>query len=141
MRWREFIHYNFWWKVAAVVLATLIWLTVRFGENGPGGGIFSGVEARHVFDVPVRVLTIASDASRFRVEPDKVEVLLRGDMAALQRIQPSDLEAYVNLADVEDAAALQMRIHVYAPAGLRVEWVRPAKAHIEKIPETGEGRP
>lgn len=140
-RWREFVQYNFGWKVAAVVLSTMIWLTVRFGERGPGTSLFSNTEARTLANIPVRVLTIASDASRFRVAPEKIEVILRGDASALRRIQSGDVEAYVNLADVQEAQSLQMRIHVYAPVGIRVESVQPPNARIEKLPEASEARP
>ena len=130
MPWREIIRYNFGWKVAAFLLATLIWFTVRFGEGSLG---FS--ETRRVQGVPIRVLTPANDASRYRVVPSTAELVLRGEPMVLQRLKPSDLEVYVNLTDVEAAVSLQMRIHVYTPAGVRVDSVQPSNARIEKLPE------
>lgn len=130
MPWREIIRYNFGWKVAAFLLATLIWFTVRFGEGSLG---FS--ETRRVQGVAIRVLTPANDASRYRVVPSTAELVLRGEPMVLQRLKPSDLEVYVNLTDVEAAVSLQMRIHVYTPAGVRVDSVQPSNARIEKLPE------
>jgi hypothetical protein len=134
MPWREVIRHNFGWKVAAFLLATLIWFTVRFGEGN------FGIAETLRMEVPIRVLTAASDPSRYRVVPDRAEVVLRGDPTVLRRTKPSDLEVYVNLADIEAAVSLQMRIHVYAPPGVRVDTLQPSNARIEKLPDSAESK-
>ena len=135
MPWRELIRHNFGWKIAAFLLATLIWFTVRFGEGN------FGIAETLRLEVPIRVLTAASDASQYRVVPDHVEIVLRGDPTTLRRTKPSDLEVYVNLTDVEAAVSLQMRIHVYTPPGVRVDTLQPSNARIEKLQNTNETRP
>ncbi len=141
----ESIQYNFWWKLSAVGLATLIWFTVHFGAGHRTGSVgstnlFSQTQTRRLEEVPVRVLTSVGDSSRFRVMPDKIEVVLRGDANVLRRLQPSDIEAYVNLADVEAAQSLQMRIQLYVPTGVRVDSLQPANAFIEKLSESNDTR-
>lgn len=141
----ESIQHNFWWKLSAVVLATLIWFTVHFGAGNRTGNVgstnlFSQTQTRRLEEVPVRVLTSVGDSSRFRVTPDKIEVVVRGDANVLRRLQTSDIEAYVNLADVEAAQSLQMRIHLYVPSGVRVDSLQPANALIEKLSVSNDTR-
>jgi len=142
----ESIQYNFWWKLSAIGLATLIWFTVHFGASNRTGGLgstnlLSQSQTRRLEEIPIRVLTSVGNSTRFRVLPDKAEVVLRGDANVLRRLQPSDIEAYVNLADVEAAQSLQMRIHIYVPTGVRVDSVQPANARIEKLSATSDTPP
>lgn len=127
MSWRHFLTHNRWQKFFALLLATLIWLTVRQGVDrnaGPAYRTFTGV--------PIRVLTLASDLDQFRVAPAEVTVILRGKPDTLAQHSNRSVEAYVNLADAPAGTGRQASVHVNAE-GAEVVSVSPRDVSIERI--------
>ena len=127
MSLRHFLSHNRWQKSFALLLATLIWFTVRQGvdrNSGPAYRTFAGV--------PIRVLTLASDLDQFRVSPAEVTVMLRGKPDALAQLSTRSVEAYVNLADHVAIPGKSLGVHVNAE-GAEVVSVSPASVSIERI--------
>ena len=130
--WRELLTHNRWQKVFSLLLASLIWLAVR-----PGSGLSLRVEdpglvERPFTDLPITVLTPAADLGRYRVAPDKITLVLRGDPAVIDRLKPAELEVYVNLVEPGPDRFTRI-IHVHAPAGTEVVTVSPAEVQIERL--------
>jgi len=127
MSLRHFLSHNRWQKFFALLLATLIWFTVRQGVDRGLGPAY-----RTVSNVPIRVLTLASDLDQFRVAPAEVTVILRGKPDTLAQHSPRTIEAYVNLADGPLGANRQASVHVNAE-GAEVVSVSPRDVSIERI--------
>lgn len=127
MSLRHFLSHNRWQKLFALLLATLVWFTVRQGvdrNSGPAYRTFVGV--------PIRVLTLASDLDQFRVAPSEVTVMLRGKPDSLAQLTTRSVEAYVNLADPVATPGKALVVHVNAE-GAEVVSVSPATVSIERI--------
>jgi YbbR domain-containing protein len=135
MNWRDFFVTNRWQKLFSLVLATLIWLTVRSGIELAPLIEDLGHDARQFERLPITVLTSATDLGHYRVEPERVTVVLRGDRLLLEQVQAAQLEVYVNL--VEATGKLGTRpVHVYAPSGTEVVTVQPREVLVERLPDS-----
>lgn len=136
---RDFFVTNRWQKLFALVLAVLIWLAVRAGVSlNPVEEVGHGT--RQFDRLPLTVLTTSTDLGRYRLEPEHVTIILRGDPAILQNIRAGEIEAFVNLT--ENTPMGTRLIHVYPPEGTELISVRPEEVLVERLPaaETGEVR-
>lgn len=133
MIWRTFFRENRWQKLFSIGLALLIWFTVRSTE---GLGLTQpAVGQRRTFeDVPITVLTSAADLGRYRVEPETVQVQLRGDREVLEHLTLSEVEAYVNLIDLRTTPQT-ISLHVNSPPGTALVAVNPIKVLVERLTE------
>lgn len=128
-----FFRENRWQKIFSIGMALMIWLTVRSTEGLRIANAMSGPS--RVFDtVPVAVLTSASNLGRYRVLPRTVRVELRGDPMVLGRLPESDLEAYVNLMDLQ-ATPQMIALHINPPPGTQLVSVAPAKVLVDRLPD------
>lgn len=128
MSLHHFLSYNRWQKLLALLLAALIWFTVRQGVDRGAGAAY-----RTFTGVPIRVLTLASDLDQFRVSPAEVTVILRGKPDALAQHTTRSVEAYVNLADNAGTSGARIGVHVNAE-GAEVVSVSPRDVVIERMP-------
>jgi len=132
MSWGTLFRENRWQKLFSIGMAVLIWLTVpstqgfRISRAGDS-------ELRVFPAVPITVLAKASSLGRYQVTPSTVRVELRGDPEVLDRILPSELEAYVNLVDLRATPQL-IFLHVNPPPGSQLISVDPIKVLVDRIP-------
>jgi YbbR domain-containing protein len=135
MNWSQLIRFNLGWKVLSLVLATLIWFTVRSGNpagwRGPGE---STSDAMVLKRMPITLLTAPGDQRRFQVDPAEVTLLVRGDPNLLRQTERQDFEVYVNLVDVPEGETLRKRIQVNTPVGVTLHQVTPAFVDIRSSP-------
>ncbi len=130
--WRDFFTHNRWHKLGSLGLAVLIWLTVN-ADLGMERSVYHDPTRVRIFEnVPVGVLSSGGDSDRFRIRPESVVVQLHGEPGSLRRLQPSDIEVYVNLADVGSNTNVTRRIHVRAP-GVRHAEATPEEVVIERV--------
>lgn len=134
MAWREFFTHNRWQKLGSLGLAILIWLTVNADLGMERTGYHDPTRVRHFENIPVGVLSTGGDSDRFRINPETVLVELHGEPETLRRLNASDVEVYVNLADAgPNNTNMARRIHVRAP-GIRHAEAMPEEVRIERIP-------
>lgn len=134
MNWRDFFTTNRWQKLFSLVLATMIWFAVSSGVQLAPLMEDLGHDARQFEGLPITVLTQASDLGRYRVEPDRVTLVLRGDRVMLDAVEPVQLEVYVNLAEPGSRLATRP-LHVYVPAGTELVSIHPREVLVERLPE------
>lgn len=133
MSLREFLQYNRWQKIFSLVFAILIWATVRQTlDQADGPPVVPEGNARTFEHLPIRVLTLASNLTQFRVNPASVTVVLRGRPETLNRLRPQDVEVYVNLTDTPDSPPNRRAVHVNAP-GAQLGSVSPQEVLIEPV--------
>lgn len=135
---REFFVTNRWQKLFALFLAILIWLAVHSGvtlgpKTPPGHG------HQEFAEVPLLVLTPAADLGRYRLQPEHVRVLLRGDPSVLKGVSSGAIEAFVSLA--EGSPMGTRPIHVYPPAGTELISVMPDEVLVERLSGTNSTPP
>ena len=109
-------------KLLAVVLASVLWLTVA-GEHVVERSVRVPLEFRNIPDA----LEIVGNA------PDSVDVRLRGSSAVLSRVQTGEIMAVLDLATARAGSRLfHIRAdEVRAPHGIEVTQVVPATLALE----------
>jgi len=131
-------------KVFSLALAILIWLTVSFAirkGSRQEANVFSNIPSR-VLRVPVLVMSAAANVREFRVRPNYVEVTVRGEQAALAKLQERDIHAIVDLTGIESTEGMSKRIEVSTPPGIvhvgvypeDVEIVIPHRNDVQFVP-------
>jgi len=133
MAFRDYILDRFWLKLFSFILATLIWFTVQSKTQTPfrfATNPFRTKENREI-SRPVRLVTLPTNNRRFKPEPVEVRVTLQGNPAVLDRLEPGDVEAQVNLTDATDSAASYSVKAVNIPPGIKVIQIMPAMVMVE----------
>ena len=124
---------DFLLKLFSLVLALLFWLTVSFAIQQTARTLTP--EVRTFFNLPVVVMSAASDARNFKVSPSQVEVTVQGDPHSLQELQSKDIRAIVDLTGLETARA-RKRIEISTPAGVAHVRVQPEDVQVIIPPKT-----
>lgn len=128
---RDAILQNFWLKLFSLLLATMIWFAINGAQNNLRSDRSAiGVLTRKIERVPVTVMKAATDLRAFRVEPDHIDVTVRGPIAEVQALTARQLTVFISLTDVNDTAGLNKKILVHAPAGIAVVEVSHTEARI-----------
>ncbi len=95
---RDLVLHNFLWKLTALLLAMLLWFSVKFT-------IYKGSH-QILRRQPVLVLKSADDPRIFRIQPPEVDVVVQ----STKELHKDDIEVYVNLStlpmDVDSAFKL-----------------------------------
>ncbi len=116
---------DFWWKVFALVLAVLIWLTVTFASQKE-----VGTEPRVFLNLPVTVVSTSEDVRNFKVSPKEVDVVVQGDFKIVQRLQDKDIRVMVDLTGVAAAHDLRKHLEVSVPVGVTCTRVAPESVQV-----------
>ncbi len=125
---RDLVLKDKWLKLASLVAAICIYLTVSAAIRKEGSPIISpgiGTQMRFFDNLPVLVVSSAADVRSFRVSPDKVSVTVRGETGAVDSLQARDLHAMVDLSGVQSASNLVQRVEVSTPPGITLVRVDP----------------
>ena len=130
---RSLIFHDFWLKLFSLALAVLIWLTISFAIREKVSPIepltLSGTPITF-HNLPVMVMTSASDARNFKVIPNEVEVTVQGAASTLQRLQSKDIRAIVDLSGIRAAGDLGARVEVSTPPGVTFVRVQPREVRV-----------
>jgi YbbR domain-containing protein len=136
---RHLIFEDFWLKLFSLAMAVLIWITVSLAiqkEVSPAAPLAMTTPGRVTFShLPIVVLSSASDARTFKVNPNEVTVTVEGDVKRLQDLQPKELRVLVDLTGIESARDVTKRIEVSTPAGISPVLVAPQEVQIVVTPK------
>jgi YbbR domain-containing protein len=139
---RDLLFRDFWLKLFSFVVAVLIWFTVAFAirhEVPPIGNLTLRAQQMTFFNVPVVVVSAASDVHDFRVDPKTVTVTVQGEPRVLDKIETKDIRAMIDLTGTESGKDLRKRIEVSTPAG--VTHVRVIPGDVKVIfPSSGQAQ-
>ena len=133
MAFRDYILDRFWLKLFSFILATLIWFTVQSKTQTPfrfATNPFRTKETREI-SRPVRLLLLPTTRRFFKPEPVEVRVTIRGNPAVLDRLNPGEIDAQVNLTDATDSAASYRVKAENIPPGIEVIEIVPAMVMVE----------
>jgi hypothetical protein len=130
MAWPKSITHNLGWKTTSLVLATLVWLTLRSGIPSQ----LKPEDQRTFYRLPITVMTTATDDRVFRVEPATVDVTVAGETGLLAGLHPGDIQVFVNLTSVVDAKGQRRRIQVHTPVGASLIRSVPEEVFVESAP-------
>ena len=133
---RQFIQHNFWLKLFSLMLAIVIWFSIKygiqadinFGQNPVTNPVIDESRA-----MPVLVLTQPGDARIFNVIPETVRISFTGEAAILRKYRTShDFKAYIDLTEPRKNEKDQ-EIRIDVPTGVTVLRVVPRSAIVEQV--------
>ena len=128
---RDWVTKDFGWKLFSLFLAVAIWLTVHkiYEEPGAASGLAVGNTVTFG-NLPVLVVSAASDVRDFRVAPATVAVKVSGAPEVMADLQANQIHAVVDLTDVQSARDLRRRVDVSTPPGVTLVSVDPPKVGV-----------
>jgi YbbR domain-containing protein len=130
---RDLLFRDFFLKLFSLALAVLIWLVVSFAvqkEGSPAAALTFTPQERTFSNLPVIVLSNAQDVRNIRVNPNQVEVTVRGDAKLVKSLHGNDIRVIVDLTGIEAARDLRKRIEVSTPAGISHVSVAPQEVQV-----------
>jgi hypothetical protein len=124
-------------RLFALALAVLIWATVDFAiRKGITGVRQTGNQASLGFrDLPVLKVSTAADVRAFRVEPAKVDVVVRGEREIVDQLTADELRVTVDLTEISSARDLRKHVHVATPPGITLVRVIPPDVDVVVPPK------
>ena len=128
---RDWITNDFWWKLFSVFLAVAIWLTVHKVREEPL--VVAAVSGNPVTydNLPVLVVSSASDVRSFHVLPGMVAVKVSGAPEVMAVLQANQIHPVVDLTDIADATHnLKRRVEVSTPPGVTLVSVDPPEVGV-----------
>ena len=134
----DWITKDFWWKSFSLVLALVIWLTVYKIREEPGvpAAAVAGVPLT-CGNVPVLVVSAASDVRDFRVLPATVAVRVSGSPEVIAVLQANQIHPIVDLTGLAAAHNLRRRVEISMPPGVTLVSVTPAEVEVLFPPKAG----
>ena len=131
MAMRDWVTNDFGWKLFSLFLAVAIWLTVHkiYEEPGTASGLAGGNTVTFG-NLPVLVVSAASDVRDFRVAPATVAVKVSGSAEVMADLQANQIHAVVDLTDIQSARDLRRRVDVSTPTGVTLVSVDPPKVGV-----------
>ncbi|MEO7297403.1 MAG: CdaR family protein [Verrucomicrobiota bacterium] len=136
MSLRAFIQHNFWLKLFALLLATLIWFAIHFWIEGGNRQPLNPITNRITREIrlPVRVMARSSDGRIFKVEPEEVAVTVTGESALLTTLTLQNMAAFVDLASMRSARETNQLVKLNSPGGVTVVNISPRAVNVELLP-------
>lgn len=136
MALREYILHNFWWKLLSLLLAGLTWLTIetafRKDETLKETPVVT-TSKRSFPSVAVTLMTAAGNSNRYIIHPALAYVVVSGTLPDLEKLQPRDVKAFVDIIEAGDEKEFRRNIQAQVPGDLKVVSVNPTNASVERI--------
>jgi YbbR domain-containing protein len=135
---RNLFFQDFWLKLFSFALAVLTWFTVYFASQRESASPLPLVpmEQFTFANLPVMVISSASDVRSVRVNPKEVEVTVQGEKQIIQKLKSNDIRVFVDLSDIGAAHDLRKRIDVSTPAGVAHVRVQPEEVQVIYPPKS-----
>ncbi|MEY2408512.1 MAG: hypothetical protein QOF48_1182 [Verrucomicrobiota bacterium] len=119
---------HFWLKGFSLILATLIWLTIRANLERE-----AHEQTKTFENQPVSLLADSSEHRAFMLDPAQVSVTVRGPRIVVDSMK--DIHTYVELASHAGNTA-NYNVEVHAPAGITVLIVSPRTVFVRQATES-----
>jgi YbbR domain-containing protein len=123
---RDWLTKDIGWKIFSVILALVVWVTVHNIYQEPGAATARARENTYG-DLPVLVVSEASDVHDFRVLPATVSVTVSGPPEAMSTLQANEIRATV---DMTVGKELRRKIEVSMPPSVTLVSVEPSHVSV-----------
>jgi YbbR domain-containing protein len=120
---------DFHWKAFSLLMAIGIWLTVRRVSEAPAGPAANLVTSTYA-NVPVLAVSTDSNVHQTQVVPQTVTVTISGAADTMNRLERSEIHAFVNLTGFSSAENLSQDVEVALPPGTTVVDVDPPQISV-----------
>ena len=123
---RDWLTKDIGWKIFSVILALVVWVTVHNIYQEPGAATARARENTYG-DLPVLVVSEASDVHDFRVLPATVSVTVSGPPEAMSTLQANEIRATV---DMTVGKELRRKVEVSMPPSVTLVAVEPSHVSV-----------
>jgi YbbR domain-containing protein len=120
---RSLILNHFWLKSISLVLAILIWLTVK-------SDLGSRERTRTFPNRPILLLTDKAEHVAVAANPSQASITVRGPAGLVNELTDQDIHVYVRLQDPRQIGG-ELPVHAHVPSGATVVLINPATATIK----------
>lgn len=110
-------------------MAIGIWLTVEREGETPAGQSVNPIKNTYV-NVPVLAVSADSDVHNAQLVPQMVTVTISGAGEIMNRLQRSELHAFINLTGFSSTENLSRDVEVALPPGTTVVAVDPPQVSV-----------
>lgn len=124
---RSYFLDHLWLKLFSLILATLLWLTIRSNLDQDTREV-----TRRFDNVAVALLSDTAERRTFALDPAQVSVTVKGPKAVIDGL--GDIHAYVELASHAGNTG-NYTVEVLAPAGVTVVLVSPRTVFVRQSSE------
>jgi len=122
---RNLVLTNLGWKLLSLALAVMIWLTVK------GLSTDSGTQTERTFtDLPPQIVSGTTDVRTFRVNPDSVEVTVKGRPDLIKALTERDIRVFVDVSPAGPTRNFRQRVEVSTPTRITLVKVEPAEVEV-----------
>jgi YbbR domain-containing protein len=131
---RSLIVDHFWLKLFSLILATLIWLAVRANVNNEGvTRRFDAADITRTFTRrPVQVMTDTGAHAAVLVEPDAVDIVVRGGAEQIDKLQEQQVRPFVRLPESTNLTG-NVPVHVQLPREAALVFVSPMVVRVKPV--------
>jgi len=137
MALRDYIQHNFWWKLLSLLLAALTWFTIQTAitkdQSMQQQSPVITVSTRSFPAIPVTLMTTAANTNRFKLNPTTVSVEVSGQAGTLEKLQPKDITAFVDVSEAGEEKQFRKDIQVQVPKEVKLARVNPLYTSVERI--------
>lgn len=133
MNWQSLLRENRWQKLFALGLAVLIWFTVSSTQRL--GLMDDAADGMRTFtQVPILLLSTATNIGHYQVTPATARVDLRGNPQKLRDVSLALIQVYVQLSD-DTIPSQTLGVRVNPPPGTTVAKLEPNVVLVDRLPE------
>ena len=120
---------NFGWKLLSLALAIIIWLTVKAlsAEQGQTERMF--------VNLPIQIVSGTADVRTFKVEPNNLNVTLKGRPGAVNRLAEREIRVLVDITAADVTQSFRQHVDVAVPNGITVIRIEPTEVQITPPPK------
>ena len=121
------------WKLLAFLLAMVIWGAVHNVTQNKSGAVENPLqpwESRTLAGLPVLVVSAAADVREFKVQPETIAVTVKAPPEIMAALVEKEIEAHVDLTNIESARSLRKRVVVSTPPGVVLVRVDPLDVEV-----------
>lgn len=132
---------NFWLKMASLILATLIWLTVQANLDKENRGVYPDknlsdewdrrVVTQKRFELPVTIFSGGSNSMVYHSIPTNVTVTFSGEAVRINGLEEREVLAFVDAGGVTDPQHEVFPVLVNAPATVNLLRVIPPVVRLK----------
>jgi YbbR domain-containing protein len=120
---------DFHWKAFSLLMAIGIWLSVSRASETSSSQI-ANLPSNTYGNVPVLAISANSDAHQAQIAPATVSVTLSGTRETLNRLEESQIHAFINLTGFSSADNLARDVEVALPPGITLDNVDPPQVKV-----------
>ena len=126
---RDVIFRNLGWKLLSLGLAVVIWLTIKAlsAEQGQTEKMF--------VNLPIQIVSGTADVRAFQVEPNFVNVTVKGRPGAIGRLAEREIHVLVDVTSADVTQSFRRHVDVAVPNGITVVRFEPIEVQITPPPK------